>query len=137
MVPVLYYDGTCGLCSRAVRFILRHERNHVLAFAALQSAQGKKILAANNMNIEGPYDTMLYDDGERVWQRSRGALQVAIMHLGGPFPLLARIARILPRWLTDLAYDFVAKNRFHLFGKSDLCELPSPEQAKRFVGDTA
>ena len=38
--PLVLYDGTCGLCAKAVRFILAHERDHDLVFAPLQGPTG-------------------------------------------------------------------------------------------------
>ena len=34
--PVLLYDGLCGFCDRAVRFVLRFDTQGVMRFAPLQ-----------------------------------------------------------------------------------------------------
>ncbi|HTE07093.1 MAG TPA: DCC1-like thiol-disulfide oxidoreductase family protein, partial [Planctomycetota bacterium] len=36
--PILFFDGTCGLCSGVVRWCLRRDRRAVLHFAPLQGA---------------------------------------------------------------------------------------------------
>src|SRR5688500_13062251 len=47
-VPILLYDGSCGLCARSVQFVLRHERrSHRLRFATLQGPHGAATLGSN------------------------------------------------------------------------------------------
>src|ERR1039458_8366452 len=41
--PMLVYDGSCGFCSRAVQFILRHEQRHDLLFVPRDSDLGKDL----------------------------------------------------------------------------------------------
>jgi predicted DCC family thiol-disulfide oxidoreductase YuxK len=43
-------------------------------------------------------------------------------------------ARIIPQPLRDLAYGFVARNRYRFFGQKDQCLMPRPEWKERFVG---
>ena len=39
----------------------------------------------------------------------------------------------MPRFLRDWLYDRVAKNRYRLFGKKELCLIPAPEERARFL----
>ena len=40
---------------------------------------------------------------------------------------------IIPRFIRDGVYDFIAKNRYKWFGKKDQCMIPSPELKSRFI----
>src|SRR5207249_5825257 len=42
--PVLYYDGECGVCTRSVALVLRHDRRGTLRFASLRGAPGGALL---------------------------------------------------------------------------------------------
>jgi predicted DCC family thiol-disulfide oxidoreductase YuxK len=35
--------------------------------------------------------------------------------------------------LRDVVYDFVARHRFHWFGRRDACLVPTPELRARFL----
>src|SRR5687768_10489456 len=68
--PLVLYDGTCGLCARSVRWILRHERDHALRFAPLQG-ETARALKARFPNIPESIDTIVYVDGDRAHLRSK------------------------------------------------------------------
>ena len=44
-----------------------------------------------------------------------------------------KLLRYVPRVLRDWAYDRIALNRYQLFGKYDVCLLPSPDHERRFL----
>ena len=63
--------------------------------------------------------------------RSDAALQ--LLAIIGFAPTLASVLRLVPRWLRDGVYDYVARNRFRFFGRRDACYLPSPADTDRFL----
>ena len=132
---ILLYDGVCGLCSRAVQFVLRHDTAGRFRFAALQSDYAQRVLARHGRDARG-LDTMglLLDPEtprERLLVKSDGILAV-LRELGGAWRLLAA-ARVLPRGLRDRAYGVVARHRYRWFGRFDQCRLPRPEERARFI----
>jgi predicted DCC family thiol-disulfide oxidoreductase YuxK len=128
--PVVLYDGTCGLCSRSVQLVLRHDRRGRFRFAALQSEVGRALLAQHGLPADA-LDTVVLVDGGRAWTRSRAALRIAGM-MDAPWPLL-RALRIVPRPVADFVYDRVANNRYRIWGRADACLLPPPEVRARFL----
>lgn len=133
--PLILYDGTCGLCHRSVRMILAHEREPLHRFAALQSPLGQAILARHGLPRDDLSSLRLVQDpggqSERLSDRSTAALEIAAT-LKAPLRWLAPL-RILPRPLRDLGYRLVAALRYRLFGRKDLCDLPSVAERKRFL----
>jgi predicted DCC family thiol-disulfide oxidoreductase YuxK len=133
--PVLLYDGACGLCAESVRLILRHERTGTLRFAALQGPTGTAI-RARHPELAG-VDSMIWVDAadqgarERVLARSDAALRIAA-YLGGVW-LLAAPARLLPRWLRDAVYGFIARHRHRISRSLDACVVPPPHMRRRFI----
>ena len=133
--PVLLYDGQCGFCNKSVQYILRHDKQNTMFFAALQSEYGKSILT-RHPELKG-IDSLVFVEPlgfaylEQVFVRSDAALHVAA-YLGGPWRL-ALAAYIIPRTVRDYLYDQFAKRRYRWFGKFDACLLPAPEVRARFL----
>ena len=131
--PLLLYDGTCGFCAASVQFVLRHERQHGLRFAPLQSEIGDAI-RARHPGLAG-VDSMIWIEptatSERVLTRSAAALRVA-RYIGGPWRALA-LAAIVPRPIRDAVYDLIARHRHRLVGDAEQCYLPPPAARARFL----
>lgn len=132
MAPILLYDGVCGLCARSVRWILGHERDHVIQFAPLQG-ETAAALRARYPRIPDELSTVVLVDPDagRVHLRSK-AFFYAARHLRAPWRWLYGL-RWIPGFLPDLGYRLVARLRYRLFGKKDSCELPAPDQRARFL----
>ncbi|MFM1872668.1 MAG: hypothetical protein RL398_2090 [Planctomycetota bacterium] len=129
-LPVLLYDGVCGLCQGSVQWLLRRDRRGVLRFAALQSQAAARLLAA--AGVTGPLpDSVVLIDERGVHVKSAAALAVARL-LGMPWSL-AGVFWLVPRPLRDCLYDVVAKNRYRWFGTKTECLLPTPALRARFL----
>jgi predicted DCC family thiol-disulfide oxidoreductase YuxK len=134
--PILFYDGTCGLCNRFVRFVLRRDRGTIFRFASLQNSFSTTILSRHNLG-SGALETIyvIVDLGmpnERLLARSDAVLfvlkQVQIMGRVSGF-----LAGLIPRSALDSLYDFVARHRYQIFGRQEICISPSPEFRDRFL----
>jgi predicted DCC family thiol-disulfide oxidoreductase YuxK len=132
MTDIVIFDGECNLCARSVQFILRHEARPRFKFSPLQSAAGARILAAHGFPTTDVNSFVLVSDG-KVYTRSVAALRIA-RELNGPWQFL-RVLWLVPRPLRDLLYDFVARNRYSWFGRSESCLVPTPELSARFISD--
>ena len=135
--PIVLFDGVCNLCAGAVRFIIPRDRRGRFRFAALQSEAACRILAGAGMTAPepggSPESLVLVADG-RAHVRSGAALRIAA-GLDRGWPLLA-VLLVIPAPLRDLAYRFVARNRYRWFGKETACDVPRIDEARRFI-DTA
>jgi predicted DCC family thiol-disulfide oxidoreductase YuxK len=128
--PIVLYDGVCGLCHRTVRFLLRHDPEGRLRFAALQSPLGRTLLTQHRLSPDA-LETLVLIEGERASTRS-AAVVGATRYLAPPWRHLA-LVRILPRAVRDWLYDWVAGSRYRWFGRLDACPLPSPSERERFL----
>ena len=128
--PVVLYDGTCGLCSKSVQWILRHERDHELRFAPLQG-ETAAALRARFPEIPETVETVILVEHDRVRVRSKAFLYVA-HHLRAPWRWGYGM-RWFPAFVLDLGYRVIARIRYRVWGRVDLCDLPSPEARARFL----
>ena len=135
-MPIIFYDGVCGLCNALVQFLIRRDKRGALRFASLQSDFAAKVLGRHGIDA-ADLDTVQvvvnYEQpDERVLNRSDAILR-ACGELGGSWKILAAVAQIIPRPLRELVYRFVARNRYQVFGKYETCLLPEPKQRSRFL----
>lgn len=130
--PVLLYDGECGVCSASVQWILKHERQHSLRFAALQSDLGRQ-LRERAMVDEG-VDSLLWieqseDGGVRAAMWSSAVIEV-LRYVGGPWRWLTTV-RLVPRAWRDSGYRWFARRRTRFAPTA--CLLPPLETRARFL----
>lgn len=130
---ILFYDGYCGLCNGSVNFILDKDKKATMKFAPLQSDVAQEILS-DFPETKDLDSLMLYDkDLKKVFYKSKAVLKIA-KYLGGVYSL-AGIFWIIPNFIRDAIYDFVAKNRYKWFGKYDTCRMPQGNVKERMLGE--
>jgi predicted DCC family thiol-disulfide oxidoreductase YuxK len=108
---LVFYDGSCGLCQRGIRFILARDPGARFRFAPLGGATFARRAAA------APAETMLVLAGDRLLARSEAVLHI-LRRLGGGWALLANLAAPVPRPWRDACYDLVARTRHHWFSQT-------------------
>ncbi len=129
--PILLFDGVCNLCDASVQWVIRHDPAAQFRFASLQSAIGRELLARHGLPVDA-LETVVLVEGDRHWLRSDAGVEV-LRRLGGSWAILALKLHVLPRWLRDPVYGFIARNRYRWFGRKDACLVPSPELSARFL----
>lgn len=127
---VILFDGVCNLCSSSVDFILDHDPEGHFVFASLQSEAGKQILSQYGLSTES-FDSVVLVKNGKVYQKSRAALEIA-GKLTGPWPILQAF-KVVPVFLSDSVYNFIARNRYRFFGKRQTCRFPTPDIRSRFL----
>jgi predicted DCC family thiol-disulfide oxidoreductase YuxK len=127
---LLLFDGVCHLCAGSVQFVLRHDQSGLIHFCSIQSELGSKLYREQGLDPSKP-QSMLLITPKGVYFKSDAALKLAEV-MGGPMSWLSFL-RVVPRQLRDMAYTFIATNRYRFFGKKDQCWLPRPEWKARFV----
>jgi predicted DCC family thiol-disulfide oxidoreductase YuxK len=127
---IIVFDAKCLLCNGWVKFLLEHDRKAVFRFASIQGGTGLALLTQAGLKIEG-LETLLLVDGERSWQHTAAILRV-LDGLGWPWRL-AWIGWLVPGPLRDSLYRAIARGRYRIFGKSEVCLMPDPAFAARFL----
>ena len=130
--PVLLYDGVCALCNGAVRWILEQDRRGEFRFAALQSGYARHELSLRGVDPDRLATVYVLADG-RLYSRSRAGIEIG-RRLGGKWKVAAAVAWLVPWFLRDWAYEWVARNRYQKFGKYESCPVPPPQVRERFLG---
>jgi predicted DCC family thiol-disulfide oxidoreductase YuxK len=127
--PVLFFDGVCGLCNRAVDFVLARDREGVFLFAPLQGETAQRLLSARDVQS---LDTLVLLTPRGAYRRS-----AAVVRILWELPLLWQatgwLLWVVPLPLRDLAYRVVASNRYRLFGRKETCRLATADERERFL----
>lgn len=125
---IIYFDGVCGLCNRFVDFVLTRDREHRFRFAPLQGTTA----AARFSPLGGAApETILYEEGDRLYARSTAALRI-LSRLGGLWWIVSAL-RICPAVIRDAVYDWIARNRYGWFGRREACRIPTAEERAVFL----
>jgi predicted DCC family thiol-disulfide oxidoreductase YuxK len=136
-VPVLFYDGECGLCNRTVRLLLALDGRGTLRFAPLQGPTAQTYLRAHGLPVDD-FETLVFvpdwarHDRREFLLRTDGVVG-ALRACDHPAAKVLAWMRIIPRGLRDAGYRYVAHTRYRLWGKWDAsCPLPRKEWRGRF-----
>jgi predicted DCC family thiol-disulfide oxidoreductase YuxK len=129
-MAILLFDGECNLCNGSVQWILKRDHKAYFKFASLQSPTGQKYLSAFNLS-ETNLETVVLIDDNQVFTHSDAPLQV-LRKLGFPWSLGVTLS-IVPRFLRNGVYRWIAHNRYRWFGQSAQCWLHRPEWKDRFL----
>lgn len=127
---IVIFDGVCNLCSRAARFVIRHDRAGRFRFAPAQSDAGRRLLVRCGQDPDRLETFVLIKDG-RACLRSDAALAI-VRELDRPWPALG-ILRLVPRPWRDALYDLIARRRYRWFGRRDACLTPTADIRARFL----
>ena len=126
---LILFDGVCVFCSRWVQFVIRRDRARRFSFTAIQSEAGRALAVRHGIDPDMPQTNAVIWNG-RIHFKSDAALTV----LGQmPSTRALGLLKAVPRWLRDPVYDRVARNRYRIFGRTEQCMVPSPEDRARFV----
>jgi predicted DCC family thiol-disulfide oxidoreductase YuxK len=127
---IILFDGVCNLCNSSVRFVIKHDKRKQFMFASLQSAAGQQLLKQYQLPLQS-FNSFVLIQHQKVFLKSTAALMVA-KKLKGITKLLYGFI-IVPSFLRNGVYNFIAKNRYKWFGKRDNCMIPTPELNARFL----
>jgi predicted DCC family thiol-disulfide oxidoreductase YuxK len=129
---ILLFDGVCNLCNNTVLFVIKRDRKKQIRFGAIQSQEGKKLL--QRFGIDQQYlGSLIFIDEGKVYLKSSGALRLS-KYLSGLWPLLYALM-VIPAFIRNPIYDFIAANRYKWFGKKEVCMIPTPELKSLFLND--
>jgi predicted DCC family thiol-disulfide oxidoreductase YuxK len=127
---LVLFDGLCNLCNASVQWIIARDPKALHRFASLQSEPARRALQQANAPAPLP-DSIILIDAQGIHTKSTAALRIA-RRLGFPWSVAA-LALVLPKFLRDSLYDFIAARRYRWFGKRDACMVPTPDLRQRFL----
>jgi predicted DCC family thiol-disulfide oxidoreductase YuxK len=127
---IILFDGVCNLCNSSINFVIKRDKSDEFRFTALQEEPGISLLKRHHINTKDT-DSIVLIENETVYVKSSAALRVS-RKLSGAWPLMY-VFVIVPTFIRNGVYDYIAKNRYKWYGKQDSCMIPTPELKKKFL----
>jgi len=151
---VVLFDGVCGLCNRTVDWLMSRDKRGLLCFAPLQGITAQGVCSRHKIiALEGPSEAgttspteaqrvsknpgtlvlvkNLGAEREKIYTRSGAAIRA--IALTGGIRRLTLAALVVPWFMRDWFYNFVARRRYKWFGALDACRLPKPGEREKFL----
>lgn len=128
---VVFFDGTCGLCHRGVRWFLAEDRTGT---AFLFAPLGGERFAATMPDRAGLPDSLVVRTADgRTFTQSSSAIWL-VKRCGGLWRIVGALAGFVPRPIRDAVYGLIARVRYRLFPRpKEACPLLPPDLKSRFV----
>jgi predicted DCC family thiol-disulfide oxidoreductase YuxK len=128
---IILFDGICNLCNSSVLTIIKYDKKDAFLFASLQSETGKQI--TDHFKIDtAKVDSIILVESETAYAlKSTAALKIS-KNFNGLWTLF-QLFWIIPSFLRDSVYNYIAKNRYRWFGKKDTCMLPTQKNKSKFI----
>ena len=133
--PVLIYDGLCKYCNRAVQFSLAHDTRGIVRFTPLQGVFARALLARRTDLRD--VDSLIFvevdpETGAEVISTRFDAVLRLSNYLGDGWRAIS-LLRIVPAAIRNGAYAQFARARYRVFGRYEVCPLPTAAQQGRFI----
>ena len=128
--PVAVMDAECAICSWGARMIHRMDRSGAVRICPIQSPRGSALLRHYGLKAEDPSTWLFIEQGVAHVDFD------AVIHAGqrfGGWGRLTAVLRLLPKAVRDWLYQRLARNRYALFGRGDMCALPDPAFQRRLM----
>lgn len=128
---IVLFDGVCNLCNNSINYVIDKDKHDVFRFVSLQSDLGQEIQQYIGYQDTNLNTIILYVPGEAYYTKSSAAIK--IMNEFGWLWKGINIFLILPESIRNIAYNYVAKNRYKWYGKEESCRIPTPELKAKFL----
>lgn len=128
---IIVFDGVCVLCSRWVDFVLRRDGQGRFKFAAMQTTSGRSLLIEHGIDPDDPLSFLLLEGG--TGYTDTDAIARILRSFGRGWSFVALLVSIVPRFIRDPLYRWIARHRYRLFGRRATCIVPTAGNADRFL----
>lgn len=127
---IVFFDGHCSLCNSLVDHLMKLDSKGELNFASLQGQTAKEILA-NQVVLSSDPTAIVYFRSGSIYAKSSAVFHI-LSDIGGLWKVTG-ILEAVPVSIRDPIYDWVAKNRYKWFGKTDSCRRPTASEEGRLL----
>ena len=127
---IIFFDGVCNMCNSFVRLIIKLDYKEQFIFCPISSKKGQKIINKFKLDLK-KIDSIILLKNNKITLKSKAIIEILVsLNLFFKFLLLMKI---IPPKLLDRQYDFIAKHRYKLFGKTEYCIIPDEKHKSRFT----
>ena len=125
---IVLFDGVCNFCNAWVQLIIRNDSKDVFRFVSIQSDIGQELMRKSG---DSTGESVVVVERGKHYFHSSAALRISF-HMDGLWKMMI-VFYILPKFIRDAVYNFIARNRYKWFGKRDTCIVPDEKIRKEMV----
>jgi predicted DCC family thiol-disulfide oxidoreductase YuxK len=125
---IVFFDGVCNFCNSTINWLIARNTKGNLKFSSLQGSTAERLLP---MEMVKDLSSIVYYRKGRSYTKSTAVLFILNDMAWYGFAALPFL--LVPRFLRDGVYNWVARNRYRWFGKRESCRIPTPEERIRFL----
>lgn len=129
-LSIVFFDGYCNLCNRSIDYLIRKDKHQKLRYASQQSNFAQDFFQTLQFDLQAAESIVFYNQG-KVYIKSSAVLKIMSV-LGFPYNLMA-VFFIIPNFLRNSIYNFIAANRYQWFGKKSTCRVPTEKEKAMFL----
>lgn len=129
---IIFFDGVCNLCNGFIDYVIKRDTNKIIFYVSLQSEFSKETLKKHDIILDDTYNTIYYYSKGKLYSQSSAILNI-FLELSTFHKIFGKTCLLIPKFIRDAAYVFIAKNRYKFFGKKESCRLPTPQEKKQFI----
>lgn len=129
MGPVVVFDGVCNLCNFWVRWVQRHDPQGLFWYASFDSAWA----LSKNLKPPGPPGSMMVVEGNAIYLRAAAVAYILKRSNRKLYRSVGALLERLPSSLANLLYDGMARTRYHVFGRKQVCAWHPGLSPRRFL----
>lgn len=130
---IIFFDGVCNLCNNFIDQIIKKDKKKIIYYSSLQADVTKDLLKPFNVEVtDKTMSTIFFYENGKLFKQSTAVLKV-YTNLGSGYKIAAKLLLVIPSFIRNLVYNFIAKNRYRFFGKKETCRLPTKEEKNQFI----
>ena len=127
---IVCFDGVCGICNEWVDFLIKRDPTQKLKYCPLQNEIIHDSLLQQGIDPK-KLETIVFLKQGKVFTKSDAALE--ILKVIKFMPWLVSLALIFPKFIRNIVYDLIAKNRYRIMKPKESCRLPTSQEKDLFI----
>ena len=128
--PLVFFDGVCNFCNYWVNFAIQRDPRKRLRFSPLQGETARRLLPEYGIDHSANSSVLLLENG-KLYRSSAAVLRI-YRHLSGGWRLMYGLI-VIPAFMRNALYNWVAKHRYKWFGRREVCRIPSEAEKAQFL----
>ena len=124
---IIFYDDNCVLCNHSIQFLIKKDLQNQFVFAPLQGKLAKKSI---DLIYIKKLDSFVVLSNCNSYVKGK-AIKFVIQNL--ETLSFYKWVLFIPNPILDLAYSFIGKIRYKVFGKSKNCLYLNKKLKNRFI----
>ena len=115
-----------------VFYVIKKDQKDNFRFLPIQNKNIDQFVDIQKINIK-ELNSIVLISGDNLKYKSNAAIEI-LTNLNKIF-LFCKVFYVIPKIIRDIIYDFIAKNRYHFFGKVENCSIVKSKANNKILKD--